>query len=122
MQGDILFLKHLTAITYWLSLRNISIVNLPQLISERRPLVTLSFAQSSEYSLRESFASLMKHSVHAQRRYYDKMPLAQKQSKALDFLGLLAPGSLDENPIVMSVMRITRVTSHTYPGKENLCR
>ena len=67
----------------------------------------LSLPQSSEYSLRESFASLKKHSVRAQRRYYDEMPLAQKQSKALDFLGSVASGSLDENPIEMSAMRTT---------------
>ena len=59
----------------------------------------LSLPQSSDYSLRESFASLMKHSVRAQKRYYDERPLVQKKSRVLDLLGSLASRSLDENPI-----------------------
>ena len=42
---------------------------------------------------------LMKHSVRAQKRYYDERPLAQKKSKALDLLGSVASSSLGEGSI-----------------------
>ena len=59
----------------------------------------LSLPESSDYSLRESFATLMKHSVRTQKRYYDERPLAQKKSKALDLLGSVASRSLGEGPV-----------------------
>ena len=67
----------------------------------RKAVVThfLSLPQSSDYSLRESFASLMKHSVRTQKRYYDERPLAQKKSRALQMLGSFASRSLDEDSV-----------------------
>ena len=67
----------------------------------RKAVVThfLSLPQSSDYSLRESFASLMKHSVRTQKRYYDERPLAQKKSRALEMLGSFASRSLDEDSV-----------------------
>ena len=59
----------------------------------------LTLPQSSDYSLRESFATLMKHSVRAQKRYYDERPLAHKKLKALDLLGSVASRSLGEGSI-----------------------
>ena len=59
----------------------------------------LTLPQSGDYSLRESFATLMKHSVRTQKRYYDERPLAQKKSKALDFLGSVASRGLGEGPV-----------------------
>ena len=67
----------------------------------RKAVVThfLSLPQSSDYSLRESFATLMKHSVRTQKRYYDERPLAQKKSRALEMLGSFASRSLDEDSV-----------------------
>ena len=59
----------------------------------------LTLPQSSDYSLRESFATLMKHSVRAQKRYYDERPLAQKKSKALDLLSSVASRSLEQGEV-----------------------
>ena len=59
----------------------------------------LTLPQSGDYSLRESFATLMKHSVRAQKRYYDERPLAQKKSRALDLLGSVASRSLGEGSV-----------------------
>jgi len=59
----------------------------------------LMLPQSGNYSLRESFAMLMKHSVRTQKRYYDERPLAQKKSKALDLLGSVASRSLGEGSV-----------------------
>ena len=56
----------------------------------------LTLPQISDFSLRESFATLMKHLVRTQKRYYDERPLAQKNSKALDLLGSVASRSLGE--------------------------
>jgi len=50
----------------------------------------LSLPESSDYSLRESMATLMKHSVRTQKRYYDERPLALKKKKAIDLLGSAA--------------------------------
>ena len=57
----------------------------------------LSLPESGDYSLRESFASLMKHSVRAQQKYYDQRPLTQKKERALDLLTSVASRSLDED-------------------------
>ena len=46
----------------------------------------LSLPQSGDHALRESFATLMKHSVRTQKRFYDERPLAAKKSRALDML------------------------------------
>lgn len=59
----------------------------------------LTLPESSDYSLRESFATLMKHSVRTQKRYYDERPLAQKKSKALDLLGSVASRSLGDGSV-----------------------
>ena len=59
----------------------------------------LTLPQSGDYSLRESFATLMKHSVRTQKRYYDERPLAQKKRKALDLLSSVASRSLGEGSI-----------------------
>jgi len=59
----------------------------------------LMLPQSGDYSLRESFATLMKHSVRTQKRYYDERPLAQKKSKALDLLESVASQSLGEGSV-----------------------
>ena len=50
----------------------------------------LMLPESGDQSLRESFATAMKHSVRTQKRYYDEQPLAQKKSRALDFLASMA--------------------------------
>ena len=42
----------------------------------------LSLPESGDYSLRESFATLMKHSVRTQQKYYNERPLAQKRESA----------------------------------------
>lgn len=57
----------------------------------------LSLPESGDYSLRESFATLMKHSIRAQQKYYDERPLSQKKERALDLLTSLASRSLDED-------------------------
>lgn len=59
----------------------------------------LSLPQSSDLSLRESFATLMKHSVRTQKRYYDERPLAQKKSRALDMLSSMASRTLEEDEV-----------------------
>ena len=59
----------------------------------------LSLPESGDDSLRESFATLMKHSVRTQKRYYDERPLAQKKSKALHLLGSMASRSLGEGSV-----------------------
>ena len=59
----------------------------------------LSLPQSGDPSLRESFATLMKHSVRTQRRFYDERPLAQKKSRALDLLSSMASRSLEEDGV-----------------------
>ena len=59
----------------------------------------LTLPESSDYSLRESFATLMKHSVRTQKRYYDERPLAQKKIKALDLLSSVASRGLGEDSV-----------------------
>ena len=59
----------------------------------------LSLPQSSDSTLRESFATLMKHSVRTQKRYYDERPLAAKKSKAIDLLSSMASRSLEEDGV-----------------------
>ena len=61
----------------------------------------LTLPQSSDLSLRESFATLMKHSVRTQKRCYDERPLAQKKSRALGLLSSAASRSLEEDGIQM---------------------
>ena len=60
---------------------------------------SFSWPQSSDYSLRESFATLMKHSVPTQKRYWDKRPLAQKKSRAVNLLGAFASWSPDKDSV-----------------------
>ena len=51
----------------------------------------LSLPESGDYSLRESFATLIKHSVRAQQKYCDEQPLTQKKKKrVLDLLNSVA--------------------------------
>ena len=59
----------------------------------------LTLPQSGDYSLRESFATLMKHSVRTQKRYYDERPLAQKKSRALDLLASVASRSVGDDSV-----------------------
>ena len=59
----------------------------------------LSLPQSGNYSLRESFATLMKHSVRTQKRYYDEQPIPQKNSKALDLLASVASRSVGDDSV-----------------------
>ena len=56
----------------------------------------LLLPESADASLRESFVTLMKHSVRTQRRFYDERPLAGKKSRALDFLSSMASRSLED--------------------------
>ena len=67
----------------------------------RKAVVThfMSLPESGDASLRESFATLMKHSVRTQRRFYDERPLAEKKSRALDFLSSMASRSLEEDAV-----------------------
>lgn len=59
----------------------------------------LSLPQSGDLALRESFATLMKHSVRTQRRFYDERPLAAKKSRALDFLSSMAARGIGEDGV-----------------------
>ena len=59
----------------------------------------LSLPQSGDSTLRESFATLMKHSVRTQKRYYDERPLAAKKSKAIDLLSSMASRSLEDDGV-----------------------
>ena len=59
----------------------------------------LTLPESSDFSLRDSFATLMKHSVRTQKRFYDERPLAQKKSKALHLLSSMACRGLEEDGI-----------------------
>ena len=59
----------------------------------------LSLPESGDASLRESFATLMKHSVRTQRRFYDERPLADKKSRALDFLSSMVSRNLEEDEV-----------------------
>ena len=61
----------------------------------------LTLPGSSDPALRESFATLMKHSVRTQKRFYDERPLAQKKSKALDMLSSTVSRSLDEDGVLI---------------------
>ena len=67
----------------------------------RKAVIAQSFSlpQSSDYSLRESFATLMKNSVPTQKRYWDKRPLAQKKSRAVNLLGSFASWSPDKDSV-----------------------
>ena len=67
----------------------------------RKAVIAHSFSlpQSSDYSLRESFATLMKNSVPTQKRYWDKRPLAQKKSRAVNLLGSFASWSPDKDSV-----------------------
>ena len=58
---------------------------------------SLSLLQSSDYSLREWFATPLKHSVPTQKRYWDKGPLAQKKSRAVNLLGSFTSRSPDKD-------------------------
>ena len=59
----------------------------------------LSLPESLDASLRESFASLMKHLARTQRQFCDERPLPEKKSRALDFLSLMASHSLEEDAV-----------------------
>lgn len=59
----------------------------------------LTLPESGDQSLRESFATVMKHSVRTQKRYYDERPIAQKKSRALDFLASMASRGLGEESV-----------------------
>ena len=61
----------------------------------------LTLPGSNDPALRESFATLMKHSVRTQKRFYDERPLAQKKSKALDMLSSTVSRSLDEDGVLI---------------------
>ena len=57
----------------------------------------LTLPESGDQSLRESFATVMKHSVRTQQRYYDQRPLEDKKEKALDLLNSVASRTLGED-------------------------
>ena len=57
----------------------------------------LTLPESGDQSLRESFATVMKHSVRTQQRYYDQRPLEDKKEKALDLLSSVASRTLGED-------------------------
>ena len=59
----------------------------------------LTLPESGDYSLRESFATLMKHSVRTQRRYYDERPLAVKKMKAIDLLSSAAARGIEADEV-----------------------
>ena len=59
----------------------------------------LSLPQSGDSNLRESFATLMKHSVRSQKRFYDERPLAAKKSRALNLLSSMASRGLEEDGV-----------------------
>ena len=59
----------------------------------------LSLPQSGDYSLRESLAAVMKHSVRTQKRHYDERPLAEKKARAIDFLGGMASRAMESEEI-----------------------
>lgn len=69
----------------------------------RKAVVThfLNLPESGDPALRESFATLMKHSVRTQKRFYDERPLVQKKSKALDMLSSTVSRSLDEDGVLI---------------------
>lgn len=59
----------------------------------------LTLPESSDYSLRESIVTLMKHSVRTQKRYYDERPLALKKKKAIDFLSSAAARGIEAGDV-----------------------
>ena len=59
----------------------------------------LTLPQSNDLSLRESFATLMKHSVRTQKRCYDERPLVQKKCRALDLLSSVASRTLNQDAV-----------------------
>ena len=59
----------------------------------------LSLPESGDQSLRESLATVMKHSVRTQKKYYDERPLEQKKEKALDLLSSMASRTLGEDSV-----------------------
>ena len=59
----------------------------------------LSLPESGDQSLRESLATVMKHSVRTQQKYYDERPLEQKKEKALDLLSSMACRTLGEDSV-----------------------
>ncbi|KAL9963358.1 hypothetical protein ACROYT_G026866 [Oculina patagonica] len=67
----------------------------------RKAVVThfLSLPQCGDFALRESFATLMKHSVRTQKRYYDERPLAEKKSRAIDLLSSMASWGLEDDGV-----------------------
>ena len=91
---------HRTTITSQPSSRNICLYKLTT-VDLRKAVVNyfLTLPQSGDLSLRESFATLMKHSVRTQKRCYDERPLAQKKSRALGLLSSVASRSLEEDGI-----------------------
>ena len=84
----------------------------------------LSLPESGDYSLRESFATLMKHSVRTQQKYYDERPLAQKKERALDLLSSVASQSLVEVKTKMNlrlkVMKTRKGNLTAYRSREIL--
>ena len=59
----------------------------------------LTLPESGDYSLRESFAALMKHSVRSQKRFYDERPLAEKKRRAIDLLSSAAARGIEANEV-----------------------
>jgi len=59
----------------------------------------LSLPESGDYTLRESLAAVMKHSVRTQKRHYDERPLAEKKSRAIAFLGSMASRAMETEAV-----------------------
>ena len=59
----------------------------------------LTLPESGDYSLRESFAAVMKHSLRSQKRFYDERPLAEKKRRAIDLLSSAAARGIEANEV-----------------------
>ena len=59
----------------------------------------LSLPESGDLALRESIASVMKHSLRTQKRHYDQRPLCEKKVRAIDFLGDMTSRAICEDEV-----------------------
>ena len=61
----------------------------------------LTLPESNDPALRETPATLIKHSVRMQKPFYDEHALAQKKSKALDMLSSTVSRSYDKDGVLI---------------------
>ena len=59
----------------------------------------LSLPESGDLALRESIASVMKHSLRTQRRHYDERPMSEKKVRAISFLGDMTSRAICEDEV-----------------------